>query len=272
MAVTLQIRRNGGAPQTGAVTFAVGDTCQLRAANYSTFLSSPSPARFEIYSYPPAFTCPAGWTEDPTSHVFYWLGNSDPPSFVTDEWGKYATRLMAYESSGATTDKSSAITIPSDNGLQDLMSGEGSQFGGPVRAWTGGQQDNLRAIDAALNAALSATTIEESSGNGSGTITIVALPSGHEPGLYRVELAAFVITATAAGTMTPNIAYTDMTGTPVGATAVSIARSLTATGPHLIPSILIQSDGSDDITVTFTMAGVSGTGVITCTAALTYLD
>lgn len=149
--VTLQVRINGGAVQTGAVTAATGNTCQLTAADKSGW--SASAVQWQIYSYPPAFTVPAGWTAD-ADGIFYVNGSADPPVFTMDEWGKYLTRVVAANQS---PDERTAVSIPSPGGLVDVMRREGAQFGGERLQYVADMQDNLRVIEAGL-------------GGGSGTV------------------------------------------------------------------------------------------------------
>lgn len=145
MSVTLQIRLNGGAPQTGGVTGAIGDVVQLTAANKSTWGGA---ARWEIYDYPPSFTVPAGWTAD-SDGVFYALGNADPPAFTisgSTNWGKYGFRVTVLDGAVLATDDATALSIPSAGGLRSIMAGESTQFGGTRERWVKDLKADLRAL------------------------------------------------------------------------------------------------------------------------------
>jgi hypothetical protein len=155
------------------------------------------------------------------------------------------------------------------------MAREGSQFGGEKDAWAADQKTNLRTLDDFVTSGGggggSSSTTDTDTGNGSGTVTLIPLPSGHDAGIYRIDLAGRVLTAAAAGTTTPNVAYDDLGGASIAATPVGLPQSIALTGMLAIPSFTIESDGTADVVVTFTMSGVSGTGSLRFTAAATFL-
>lgn len=150
MSVTPQVSINGGAASTGAVAAAAGDTIQPTAASYATW-GSPV-ARWEIYDYPAAFTAPAGWSSSGSGDtlVFYWLGNSAPPSFVADERGSYLIHVTATEGNDPTLAKV-MVDIPLANGMKQICRGEGELYGGTKLRWTKKAQENLVVIDGQLS-------------------------------------------------------------------------------------------------------------------------
>jgi hypothetical protein len=182
----LRIKVNGGAPQTGRVEVLPGDTIQLDAESYDGWTSPV--ARWEFYSFPDTWTGPGGgWSSETVAQpdgtdatVYYWLGNSQPPSFtaptITD-WGKYLPRLIVndgYKGGAPSTDvvdESTMMEIVSANGVRDLAWREGKQ-GGQEKKWTRDHQENLRTIDTSLTS-LSAltpygstpTTVQSSTGS-----------------------------------------------------------------------------------------------------------
>ncbi len=156
MSVTQQVRVNGGAPDTGSVAAVVGDTIQPTVASMATW-GSPV-ARWEIYDFPDGFALPAGWTEDVTSEVYYYLGNSDPPAFDVDPWGAY--ELVVYATVGGTRVSDRVeVLVESDAGLKDLGRGEGALYGGLKKRWVAKIQENLRVLEAGLGAAAAATAL-----------------------------------------------------------------------------------------------------------------
>ena len=139
MTVALQIKVNGGAPQTGHVVATDGDIIQPTAAKSGW--DSTAPALWEIRDYATGWACPAGWTEDATTHVYFYLGNSDPPAFTVAGGQHYVTNLSATESGRRTTDESTGLDVPDQNGFANIGAYEGARFGsireglaGPVKA------------------------------------------------------------------------------------------------------------------------------------------
>ena len=147
----LQIKVNGGAPQTGGVICNTGDVCQLTAADKTGW--SAGAAQWQIYAYAPSFSLPSGWTlgtDDAEMPFYYYLGNSDPPPFTVNPWGKYKTRLIFV---GKTTiiDNATMVQAYSPvNGLRRGVRGEGAQFGGLKQQWVADYNANLDIIEAGL--------------------------------------------------------------------------------------------------------------------------
>lgn len=180
MSVTLQIKINGGAPQTGAVTAAVADSVQLTAASMATW-GSPA-ALWVLYDYPTGFACPAGWTTDASGSYSY-QGNSDPPAFsiTSGHEGRYVTRLTAYDGGVVVTDSSTAIDVPFAGGFSNIGRGEGAVFGGARLRWAGPLKaalkylrDRLGSFGAATAAATPSTIMAR---DGSGNTAVVGLTS-----------------------------------------------------------------------------------------------
>lgn len=149
MSVTLQIKLNGGAPQTGGVTGAIGDVVQLTAANKSTWSGA---ARWEICDYPVTFSAPAGWSTDGDGTI-YVVGNADPGPFTiaADEWSKFGFRLTATDGGVVTTDESTALCVPHPTtGVRGIFAGESTQFGGERERWVKDMKADVRALVAAL--------------------------------------------------------------------------------------------------------------------------
>jgi hypothetical protein len=146
--VTLQVKLNGGAPQTGDVYANLNDVAQLTAASKNWPLN-PAP-RWEIYDYPDSFALPASWTQDTddaTKPSYYALGSADPPPFTINPWGRYRTRLWV---GGSVVDSRTFIKCLSTNGLEEIARTEGPEFGGQKQQWTRALNKNTRLIDAAL--------------------------------------------------------------------------------------------------------------------------
>jgi len=145
MSITLQVKVNGGAAQTGGVVCAEGDSIQLTAASKVGW--DANSARFEISDFPEEFECPAGWSVDGTTGAFYYANaNQDPPAFVLTTWGKFMLSLRASEGSGATTttDTATAIDCRSALGMTTVGRGEGAVFGGLRKRWVASIQRALR--------------------------------------------------------------------------------------------------------------------------------
>lgn len=144
MAPQLTVRKNGGAPVTGAVTCTWEDTIRLRLASTAGVRS----CRFEIYGYPDGWSAPTGWTEDTDRRVIYADGTDpddfDLPTAVSNRWGKWLLRALV----DGATDEATALEIESVNGLHALPPGEGFQFGGAAQSWGKHLEINLRLLDA----------------------------------------------------------------------------------------------------------------------------
>lgn len=158
----LRVKVNGGAPQTGDVIIAAGDTIQFDATSYDGWAAPV--ARWEIYSFPTGWGGPGGaWssesvpqTDGTTYTVWYWLGNSEPPSFVAPAstlWGKFLTRLLVNGGSKGgnpstdVEDKATMLDMLSPTvALKDLAWRESTQSGGAEK-WVKDHKANLRLID-----------------------------------------------------------------------------------------------------------------------------
>ena len=134
---------NSGAWQYGAITesapavdLAVSDTVDLsRDAT-----DGVNAERYEIYGWPPSFALPAGWTA--TEGVYRYSG-ATPPQFTLTHWGKYLIRLVLTTATGEVTSEALAMSITSDNGLEDIAPHEAGQF----ESWAIAIQDDLRILD-----------------------------------------------------------------------------------------------------------------------------
>lgn len=143
---TLQIRVNGGAPQTGGIYVANSDTIQLTAPSKTGWSVL---TRWEIYDYPEGVTCPAGWstdTDDTIAPTYFYQGTADPPSFTTHatKWGGYKTRLVV---PGFDTDEATFIKVLSPSGYEAQCAEETSQFGGPKLQKDKAYNANLQLIE-----------------------------------------------------------------------------------------------------------------------------
>jgi len=137
---------NSGAWQYGGITesspavpLAVSDTVDLsRDATIGVIAET-----YEIYSYPPTFPVPAGWTD--VSGIFTFYG-ATPTQFTLTLWGKYLVRLKLTTSDGIVSSTALGMSIISPNGLEDTALLEEDQFGG----WAAVMQRNWRVIEAGI--------------------------------------------------------------------------------------------------------------------------
>lgn len=143
---SLSLRLNGGGLQSGGITAAIGDSVQLTSTDKSGW-GIPATV-WTITSYPPGFTCPAGWSTDADGR-YYCQGTSDPPTFVLSLWGKYMLELKVL--GGKYVDRKTALKIQSPTGLEDVARGEDTQFGGARDGNVAAQRANLRAIQTSLD-------------------------------------------------------------------------------------------------------------------------
>ncbi|MEJ7728229.1 MAG: hypothetical protein WKG00_03355 [Polyangiaceae bacterium] len=121
----LQVRVNGGAPQSGGITVDFEDEIQLTAESKVGWGSPP--ARWEIYDYPPGMSGASfgGWTHDAEADVYYWVGNGDPPLLAWPDsvfqWGKMMFRLIILGGLGeGYVDEATAVQVLSPSGLEDV--------------------------------------------------------------------------------------------------------------------------------------------------------
>lgn len=75
---TLQVVRNGGAPQTGVVAAAFSDSVVLKLADNS----GVKKAKYRIYEYPEGFACPAGWTAGTLAYELVVANGGPTPAFT----------------------------------------------------------------------------------------------------------------------------------------------------------------------------------------------
>ncbi len=147
---------NGGAPQSGGIVLAGGESIQLSSESTAAWSS----ARWEIFSYPSGYATPSGWTLDTDTGIIYYEGVAAPPAFTVDaaatRAGKYMLRLLV---NGMTSnesdpgfvpklcDESTALCVPFSNGMQSVGYREKDQFDSN-RGWQGELQRSLEALDA----------------------------------------------------------------------------------------------------------------------------
>lgn len=137
----LQLRISGDAPVTGGVVGSVGDDVQMTADDKAGWGNPPT--KWEIFSYPPGFGLPAGWSAD-VNGAYYYLGSLDPPAWTADRWGDYATRLTVL---GRLVDESTRFRILSPSGLRDQAYGEDRQFGNARDGNVETMRQNLRILE-----------------------------------------------------------------------------------------------------------------------------
>ncbi len=133
--IQLQIKLNGGAPQTGQVTADFEDEVVLKLAN----TSGVKKAKYRIHEYPEGFACPAGWTNSNGIYQVIVANGGDAPSFTLPTavqyfWGKYHFDVEVNERkhngsiTNALYDKSTNLQIVSDSGIEDIAFGEGDEW------------------------------------------------------------------------------------------------------------------------------------------------
>lgn len=150
----LQVRRNSGAIQTGAITAKAGDTIALSLAA----TQGVQTALWEIYSYPPSggFPLPSGWSNASSGRAYQvtTAGGASPPSFSLSSlpvWGKYLLRVTVNNGlrngifDPTLVDESTALSVPSPQGLVDVLPFETNQFSSDG-GWADGLQQNWRVI------------------------------------------------------------------------------------------------------------------------------
>lgn len=155
---------NGGAPSSGGLFATFSQTVALTASNTTGWNS----AIWEIYSYPPGFSAPAGWSTTGSGIIYFQPANptTAPPSFTlpasgTNNWGKWAIRLrinfnpLQRNADGTpntafsvtSTDESTMICVPSPNhGMHGVAFCETTQFDA-LNAAVGEIMQSLRKLD-----------------------------------------------------------------------------------------------------------------------------
>lgn len=169
----LRVSLNGGAVQAGGIVAAGGETCQLSAEPAG--LAGATQVLWEILDRPSGFALPAGWSLA-TDGITYRYSGATPPSFTLGNvanWGKYIFRLTLNGGGptltgretaaqrvaiAALVDETTAISVPSVDGLVDLGVNEKTQFGG-TKGWVKDVKANWRLIQTLITGA----------GGGSGT-------------------------------------------------------------------------------------------------------
>ncbi len=161
----------GGANQTGGITTAGSQTCQLSADPAG--LAGATQVKWELLDFPVAFTVPAGWST--AANGTYYSTATTPSVFTllaSSNWGKYIVRftvngggpaLNGRETAAqrtaiaALTDVTLAVSVLSIDGLADVAYYESTQFS--FKGWVAAIKSNLRLLQ----------TLITSAGGGAGT-------------------------------------------------------------------------------------------------------
>ena len=149
----------GGAPTSGGLTLNVGDVVQLSAESTVGWTQQ----RYEIWSGMALFplTCPAGWSTDATSGVFYYSTTSTPPPFTLPAgWGKLLLRLRVNNGANGTTlcDDSTAIQVIPTTGILDIAWGETDQFSVSEK-WIAAWRSDVRLFNTAIGGGIVPTSL-----------------------------------------------------------------------------------------------------------------
>jgi hypothetical protein len=155
---TLQVVRNAGAPETGVVVAAFGDSVVLKLAD----TSGVKKAKYRIYEYPEGFACPAGWTAGELAYELVVFNGGPTPAFSLpasdpDLGGQYLFdvevngRLRNGSVDNDLYDDATVIEIPfpSGSGLKDVAYLAHKQFDAK-RGWAGALKFLVRFIDQAI--------------------------------------------------------------------------------------------------------------------------
>lgn len=266
----LRVKLNAGAWQTGGVVAALGDTVALSPDNTVGVTSY----RYEIFDYPPGFTCPAGWSTD--ANGVYYSTAATPPDFALDavEWGKYALRLTVngglsevivgkstrVQADPLLIDEETAIKVESALGVGGLMQRERNQFGGVD--WTRAYNEDIRALEAAVaGVSANATDWKESVQ----VATTVALPAYTRVGNVITANANGALPAIDGATLTPGTRRLLLWHGAAGAD--NGTYDVTAVGDAGNPFVLTRTVDADGNTEAFTaethvpiMAGTAHAG------------
>lgn len=153
---------NGGAILTGGITATGGEVVQLSADPAG--IVGATQYLWELLSFPPAFTLPAGWSADASGN--YYSTAQTPPPFTlltAADFDKYITRLTLngggpaltgketaaqLEAIQALVDETTAIQVLSATGLTQLGFFEGNQFS--LKGWAAGIRANIRLLAALI--------------------------------------------------------------------------------------------------------------------------
>jgi hypothetical protein len=130
----------GGSATRGHVIATIGQSIQFSRAAADGVRT----CKYELYSYPPSYACPVGWTDE--SGVYTYTGNT-PPAITVLVWGKYIPRLrfngVSDLDATGQLDSTTGVEVYSPSGLRDIADREEEQFGGQARSI----QDTLRVLD-----------------------------------------------------------------------------------------------------------------------------
>lgn len=150
----LRASLGGGAPASGVLVGAPGQTCQLSqdlAGGGTTF-------KYELRDYPEGWACPADWATD-SGGVYYYVGATPPPFTLPalPLWGKILPVLTVNSGDPGTSglpatqfvDRSTVLSTPdpSGNGFEDIAYGESNQWD-VRRKWMGSLKRNIRRMAA----------------------------------------------------------------------------------------------------------------------------
>ena len=265
--MTLKAKVNGGAPQTGHVVVAAGDTVQLTADGMGSWDGS-DPARWEIYDYLDGWSLPVGWTDDGDG-IYYFLGNQEPPTFQPVEGSHYVTNLYWTEGGTRKSDTTTGIDCPTADGFSNLAALEGARFGNARQTWVkplksalgGIQSATLQGIKA-LGFVTGAQSFNGTAGNivsltatGNITLTLSNLVVGKDYSIDFTQDATGGRTLTLAG-FTPLVAGSFDVDPTADATTVLTFRviragkvMLSAPPATLIQTNLIRSAQATDLTL-----------------------
>lgn len=168
--IQLLLSLAGGAATHGYQQASFGQSCQpsLQSSNYQS-------VRYELYEYPIGFAVPAGWTQDPTTNIYYFAPNNPTilptafnlPASGGNTWGWFMFRVRANGNplvrnadlspntsySPLLTDEATAIVIPSPTtGALGVAYNLFNQYTpDPLRlGGVGPMMQSLRAHDAAI--------------------------------------------------------------------------------------------------------------------------
>lgn len=148
------VSRNSGPFQSGGIVAQGGDTIALAAESTVSWKAN----RWEIYSYPPGWSAPAGWVTDTTGVIFSVA--LTPPAFTLPSLPSFGKWLFALRINEALTndeldipplsDRTTGLSVLSPNNLRDTGALEEQQFDA-IASFIGDIQRNWRIIDAVLS-------------------------------------------------------------------------------------------------------------------------
>lgn len=144
----VQVSVNGGGNVSGGVAVPSAATVQLSPVS-TVGWGTPT---WQIYSYPPGYTAPAGWSTDAAGNIYSTAVT--PPSITlpanSSMWGKWAIRLsVAIQGSVTLVDEATIVRMLSPSGQYDTCFNETNQFD-TRELWIADYRHNLRVIESAL--------------------------------------------------------------------------------------------------------------------------